>query len=99
MGQTQFLSAVHTRVRASAQTGAILDAYLLADELMAQDIAYPITRDVAVRTVLAASVVYGAPLLLDPGSRARQHPVRDTGAAARLQPAQPARAMESRAVI
>ncbi|GEM_PF-4072717 len=66
MGQTRFLSIVHARVRDSVGKGAILDAYRLADELLAEDLSYRITRLEAVNTVIAAGVVYGAALLLDP---------------------------------
>lgn len=71
MGQARFLSNVHKRVQESARAGAILDAYRLADELMAQDISYGITRAEAVRTILAAGVVYGASMLLDPEDDSR----------------------------
>lgn len=66
MGQNRFLTTVHETVRESARSGQILDAYRLADELIAADLSYAITRLQAVNTVLAASVVYGAPLFLDP---------------------------------
>jgi hypothetical protein len=66
MGQARFLSTVHQRVQQAAKAGAILDAYRLADELIADDLSYRITRPEAVKTVLAAAVVYGASLVLDP---------------------------------
>lgn len=66
MGQARFLTAVHAKVRESVRSGHILDAYQLADDLMAEDLSYAISRAQAVNTVLAAGVVYGASLLLDP---------------------------------
>ena len=83
MGQTQFLARVHAKVRESAEAGAILDAYRLADELIAADLSYGITRPEAVRTILAAGVVYGASMLLDPEEDA--HPANEP-AASRDQP-------------
>lgn len=66
MGQARFLTSVHEKVRESARSGQIIDAYRLADDLMAEDLSYSITRARAVNTVIAAGVVYGASLLLDP---------------------------------
>lgn len=68
MGQARFLTSVHEKVRESARMGQILDAYRLADDLIAEDLSYTITREYAVNTVIAAGVVYGASLLLDPQS-------------------------------
>ena len=66
MGQARFLARVHERVQQAVKAGAILDAYRLADELIADDLSYSITRPEAVKTILAATVVYGGSLVLDP---------------------------------
>jgi hypothetical protein len=66
MGQARFLARVHERVQQAVKAGAILDAYRLADELIAGDLSYSITRPEAVKTILAATVVYGGSLVLDP---------------------------------
>lgn len=65
----RILALVHDRVRQAAADGVILDAYRLADELIAADA--ELTPRRAVDTVIAAGVVYGACLVLDPPAAAR----------------------------
>jgi hypothetical protein len=66
MAESRFLKLVHGAARRAAQTGDYLDAYRVADELRAQDSGLNLTRRAAADNVIAAGLIYGAQMWIDP---------------------------------
>ena len=66
MKYSRFLDAVHALARTAAEQDNYLDVYALADNLCVQHRALGLSRQAMADTLIAAGVVYAAPMLLDP---------------------------------
>jgi hypothetical protein len=66
MQQSILLRTVHQLAQTAASQGNYLDVYELADDILRADPNSGLSREAAAKTLMAAAVVYGAPMLLDP---------------------------------
>ena len=66
MQYNRFLQAVHALARTAAEQHGYLDVYEVADKLGKEHHALGLSRQAVVNTLMAAGVVYAAPMLLDP---------------------------------
>jgi hypothetical protein len=71
MADSSFLALVHQIARRAADARECLSVYRVADALRATGRGLHMTRRMAADHVIAAALIYGAPMLIDPNDTFR----------------------------